>query len=388
MEFWGYRRKDGKVGIRNHVLVLATVGCAAEAAKKIADSVEGAVSFVNQNGCAETKNNFERTFKVLVGLAANPNVHSVLCVGLGCEFNKMDEFIAAVKRRSDKPIEGIIIQDEGGTINTVAKGTRIAQKMVIEASKCRRELCDISEFMMGIKCGGSDATSGLVSNPVMGLISDRLAAENSTAMFTETLEMVGAEHILAKRACTPELGERIVNFVHGREEEQARDGADFRTGQPSPGNKDGGITTIEEKSLGCIHKGGHTTIMEMTDYATPPKEKGLVLMDSPCYDMLSVTAMIAAGCQAVVFTTGRGNAIGNPIAPVIKVTANRQTYQHQEDNHDIDMSSVLEEGVSLQEMADITYNEMISILSGQLTKAEALKMGYSEVVISRSCDYL
>lgn len=384
----GYRRSDGKVGIRNNVLVIATVGCAAEVAKKIADSVDGAVSFINQNGCAETKNNIERTLKVLVGLAANPNIHSVLAVGLGCEFNKMDSFIAAVKQRCDKPIEGLIIQDEGGTINTVAKGTRIAQRMVIEASKCQREECDISEIMMGIKCGASDATSGLVSNPVMGLISDRLVAENSTSMVTETLEMVGAEHILAKRACTPELGERIVNFVHGREEEQAKDGADFRTGQPSPGNKDGGITTIEEKSLGCMHKGGHTPIMEMTDYATPPKEKGLVLMDSPCYDMLSVTAMIAAGCQFVVFTTGRGNAIGNPIAPVVKVTANGDTYRNQEDNHDIDMSPVLEKGVSLQEMADETYNFLIDVMSGMKTKSEALKMGYSEVVISRSCDYL
>jgi len=388
MELMGYRRKDGKVGIRNHVLVMATVACAAEVARKIADGLEGTVSFVNQNGCADSKKDLDRTINVLVGLCANPNIYGVVAVGLGCENNTMDTFIEKVKMRCDKPVEGLVIQKEGGTVNTIAKGTRIAQKMVIEASKCRREPFDISEFMLGIKCGGSDATSGLVSNPVMGLVSDRLEAEHSTAMFTETLEMVGAEHLLARRAATPEVADRILKFIYGREEEQKKAGTDFRTGQPSEGNKVGGITTIEEKSLGCIHKGGHTPIMEMTDYAVPPVKKGLVLMDSPCYDMLSVTAMIAAGCQAIVFTTGRGNAIGNPVAPVIKVTANRQTYQAMEENNDIDMSGVLEDGISLQEMADQTYDTIMDVLNGQLTKAEVLKMGYSEVVISRSCDYM
>lgn len=388
MKFMGYRRNDGKVGIRNHVLVLATVGCSGEVARKIADSVEGAVSFVNQSGCGESNKNLENTIAILVGYAANPNVHSVLAVGLGCEANGMDSFIEKVKSRCDKPIEGIIIQDEGGTTNAIAKGIKIAQRMVIEASKCQRTECDISEFMLGIKCGGSDATSGLVSNPVMGLVSDRLVAENSTSMFTETIEMIGTEHILAARAATPELGERIKALIKKREDDQLAAGADFRTGQPSPGNKAGGITTIEEKSLGCIHKGGHTTIQEMVDYATPPTKKGLVLMDSPCYDMLAVTAMFAAGCQAVVFTTGRGNGVGNPVGPVIKVTANRETFIKQEDNHDIDMSAVIEEGMSLQEMADITYDEMISIMNGQLTKAEVLKLGYTEVVISRACDYI
>lgn len=270
MKFLGFRRPDGKVGIRNHVLVLATVGCAAEAERQTADGIYGAVSFINQNGCGESSRNLRRTQDVLVGMAANPNVYGVVAIGLGCEMNRMDGFIKELRARTDKPIEGLLIQEEGGTIETVAKAKKIARRMVIEASMCRREECDISELMLGIECGGSDATSGLVSNPVMGIISDRI---------------------------------------------------------------------------------------------------------------------IAAGCQLIVFTTGRGNAIGSAVAPVMKVTANGDTARKLSDNIDLDMSAVLEEGVSLDAMADITMQQILDTLSGRLTSAEALKLGYSEAVISRACEY-
>ena len=177
--FMGYKRPYGRVGIRNHVLVLATVGCAAEAARQTADGIYGAVSFINQNGCGESSRNLRRTQDVLVGMAANPNVYGVVAIGLGCEMNRMDGFIKELRARTDKPIEGLLIQEEGGTIETVAKAKKIARRMVIEASMCRREECDISELMLGIECGGSDATSGLVSNPVMGIISDRIIAVHS-----------------------------------------------------------------------------------------------------------------------------------------------------------------------------------------------------------------
>lgn len=387
MKFWGYRRPDGRVGTRNHVLILATVGCAAETARLAAEGLCGAVSFVNQNGCGESSKNLRRTRDVLIGLAAHPNVYGVVAIGLGCEINRMDDFLAELKARTDKPVEALLIQEEGGTIETVAKAKKIARRMIIEASMCRREECDLSELILGVECGGSDATSGLVSNPIMGLVSDRVVAEGGTAMFSETVEMIGAEHILARRAATPEVGQKILDYVRFREDEQIAAGEDVRKTQPSPGNKDGGITTLEEKSLGCIHKGGHTPVVDMIDCAHAPTKKGLVLMDTPCYDMLSVTAKAAGGAQLIVFTTGRGNAIGNPVVPVMKVTANGDTYRKLSDNIDLDMSPVLERDMSLEEMADITLRQIVDTLSGRLTSAEVLKLGYSETIISRACEY-
>lgn len=387
MKFWGYRRPDGRVGTRNHVLILATVGCAAETARLAAEGLYGAVSFINQNGCGESSRNLRRTRDVLLGLAAHPNVYGVVAIGLGCEINRMDDFLAELKARTSKPVEALLIQEEGGTIETVAKAKKIARRMIIEASMCRREECDLSELILGVECGGSDATSGLVSNPVMGLVSDRVVAAGGTSMFSETVEMIGAEHILARRAATPEVGQKILDYVRHREQEQIDAGEDVRKTQPSPGNKDGGITTLEEKSLGCIYKGGSTPIVDMIDCAHAPEKKGLVLMDTPCYDMLSVTAKAAGGCQLIVFTTGRGNAIGNPVVPVMKVTANGETFRRMNDNIDLDMSSVLTENVSLDEMADRTLRQIADTLSGRLTSAEVLGLGYSETIISRACEY-
>ena len=375
------------MGTRNHVLILATVGCAAETARLAADGLYGAVSFINQNGCGESSRNLRRTRDVLLGLAAHPNVYGVVAIGLGCEINRMDDFLSELKARTSKPVEALLIQEEGGTIETVAKAKKIARRMIIEASMCRREECDLSELILGVECGGSDATSGLVSNPVMGLVSDRVVAAGGTSMFSETVEMIGAEHILARRAATPEVGQKILDYVRHREQEQIDSGEDVRKTQPSPGNKDGGITTLEEKSLGCIYKGGSTPIVDMIDCAHAPEKKGLVLMDTPCYDMLSVTAKAAGGCQLIVFTTGRGNAIGNPVVPVMKVTANGETFRRMNDNIDLDMSGVLTENVSLDEMADRTLRQIADTLSGRLTSAEVLGLGYSETIISRACEY-
>lgn len=375
------------MGTRNHVLILATVGCAAETARLAAEGLYGAVSFINQNGCGESSRNLRRTRDVLLGLAAHPNVYGVVAIGLGCEINRMDDFLAELKARTSKPVEALLIQEEGGTIETVAKAKKIARRMIIEASMCRREECDLSELILGVECGGSDATSGLVSNPVMGLVSDRVVAAGGTSMFSETVEMIGAEHILARRAATPEVGQKILDYVRHREQEQIDAGEDVRKTQPSPGNKDGGITTLEEKSLGCIYKGGSTPIVDMIDCAHAPEKKGLVLMDTPCYDMLSVTAKAAGGCQLIVFTTGRGNAIGNPVVPVMKVTANGDTFRRMNDNIDLDMSGVLTENVSLDEMADRTLRQIADTLSGRLTSAEVLGLGYSETIISRACEY-
>jgi altronate dehydratase large subunit len=388
MEFEGYKRVDGKIGIRNHVLVLPTVVCANETCRVIAENLPGAVSLVNQNGCGEVEGNLKITRKVLSGLAANPNVFGTLMIGLGCELNQAEEMSRIIRSRTSKPLEVLLIQEEGGTLNTIHKGIRIAQNLISEASACRRQAFDLSHLTLGLECGGSDATSGLVANPVAGRVSDLLVEMGGTAMLSETTELVGAEHLLAQRAASPDVAKRIYEIVRRREKQLKSVGEDLRSGQPSPGNRTGGLSTIEEKSLGCIHKGGTTPVMEVVEYAAEPKTKGLVIMDTPGYDVLSVTAKAAGGCQLVIFTTGRGNPVGNPIVPVIKVTANRDTFKKMGDNIDLDLSEVLEGERSIEEAAKEMLKEVIRITNGKRTKAEVYGFGFTETVMSRLCDYV
>jgi altronate dehydratase large subunit len=388
MQFNGYKRVDGKIGIRNHVLVLPTVACANETCRIIAENLPEAVSLVNQNGCGEVEGNRKITQIVLSGLAANPNVFGTLMIGLGCELNQAEEMSRIIRSKTSKPLEVLLIQEEGGTLNTITRGIRIAQNLIREASSCERDVFDISDLTIGLECGGSDSTSGLVANPVVGRVSDLLVDMGGTAMFSETTELVGAEHLLAQRAASPEVGKRIFEIVERRENQLKSVGEDLRSGQPSPGNRAGGLSTIEEKSLGCIHKGGTRPIVEVVDYAKEPKMKGLVIMDTPGYDVLSVTAKVAGGCQLVIFTTGRGNPIGNPIAPVIKITANRDTFNKMRDNIDLDFSEVLDGGRSIEEAGKEMLEEVIRIANGKRTKAEVYGFGFTETVMSRLCDYV
>jgi altronate dehydratase large subunit len=375
-------------GIRNHVLILPTVGCATETCRIVSGLVNGAVSFVNQNGCGEVEGNRKLTQTVLAGLAANPNVYGTLLIGLGCEPNSVDEMSRLISSKTNKPIRKLVIQEEGGTVNTICKAVKLAQEMVTEASSCEPEEFSISEMMLGIECGGSDASSGLAANPVMGRVSDTLVELGGTAIFSETPEIIGAEHILARRCLEQSSGQKILNICAELETTLARASEDLRSGQPSPGNRAGGITTLEEKSLGCIYKGGTKPISEVVECAHRPSRKGLIFMDTPGYDILSVTAKVAAGCQIIVFTTGKGNPIGNPIDPVLKVTANRKTFAGMRDNIDMDLSPVLEGEKSIQEMGREVFDEIIRVACGKRTKTEIHGFGFSEVLIRRVCDYV
>jgi altronate dehydratase large subunit len=387
MKFYGYRRSDGRIGVRNHVLILPTVACSNETCRIIAETLPEAVSLVNQNGCGEVEGNLRITQRVLSGLAANPNVFGTLMVGLGCELNQAEEMSGIIRAKTDKPLEVLLIQEEGGTLNTIHKGIRIVRDMIEKASSCRRDLFDISGLTVGVECGGSDATSGLAANPAVGRTCDLLVEEGGTAMFSETTEMVGAEHLLARRAEVSEVRQRIFEIVDRRERHLRAAGEDLRSGQPSPGNRAGGLSTIEEKSLGCIHKGGTTPVVEVLDYAVEPGKKGLVIMDTPGYDVLSVTAKVAGGCQVIVFTTGRGNPVGNPIAPVIKVTANKDTFHKMRDNMDVDLGDVLDGRKSIDEAGREMLEEIVRIANGKKTKAEIYGFGFTETVMSRICDY-
>lgn len=384
--FMGYRRPDGRAGVRNHVLILPASVCASDTARIVANQVEGAVTFNNQLGCSQVAPDQQLTMDVMAGYAANPNVYGIVVISLGCENCQMDLVVKAIRERTNKPIEQFIIQKEGGTLKTVERATRAARAMVAEASLLQREPIPVSELIVGTECGGSDPTSGLAANVLVGELSDRLVDLGATTILSETTEFIGAEHILAKRAATPEVHDRILEIVHRYERAIRLVGEDVRDGNPSPGNKAGGITTLEEKSLGCIHKGGHRPVMAVYDYAKQIDKKGLVIMDTPGNDPSSVAAMVAGGAQVVVFTTGRGTPTGNPIVPVIKLTGNRETYKTMNDNLDLDASPVLYEPETTAELADRFLDLVIETADGRKAKAEAL--GFTEMAIARVCNFV
>jgi altronate dehydratase large subunit len=384
--FWGYRRPDGRVGIRNKIFILPASVCASDTTRIIASQIGGAVSFNNQNGCSQIDRDQQLTMDVMAGMAANPNVYGTVVVSLGCENCQMDLVVKAIRERTNKPLARFIIQENGGTIATIEKAVRAGLQMAREASAERREEVPLSELILGTNCGGSDPTSGLAANPLIGEISDRLAALGGTSVLSETTEFAGAEHILAARARTEEIGERIRYIVKRYEDAFRLLGADIRDGNPSPGNIRGGISTLEEKSLGCIHKGGHAPVEAVYDYAKQIAARGLVIMDTPGNDASSVAGMVAGGCQLVVFSTGRGTPTGNPIVPVIKVTANRDTWACMADNLDFDASSLIVNPDSLSDLSGRLFAEMIDVANGRLTRSETL--GYTEMAIARFCNYV
>ena len=386
MNFYGYRRPDGRVGVRNHVLILPASVCASDTTRIISQQVTGSVTFNNQNGCSQVPPDQELTMDVMAGFAANPNIYGTVVVSLGCENCQMDLVVDAIKARTNKPLKSVIIQEAGGTLKAIEQAVRYAKEMVQEASLLRREEFPISELIVGTECGGSDPTSGLAANPVVGELSDRMVDLGGTSILSETTEFIGAEHILAKRGKNEEVRQRILDIVHRYEKALQLVGDEVRVGNPSPGNKAGGITTLEEKSLGCIHKGGHRVINAVYDYAKQVEEKGLVIMDTPGNDPSSVAAMVAGGAQVIVFTTGRGTPTGNPISPVIKITGNKLTYAAMEDNIDFDASPAIYGEKTLGELGDELLQMVVDTANGKQTKAESL--GYTEIAIARVCNYV
>lgn len=385
--FMGYRRADGTVGIRNHVLILPTSVCASDTTNRIAHAVEGCVSFHNQNGCSQVDIDRDVTMDALAGFAANPNIYGVLCVSLGCEGCQNDMVVEAIRARTDKPVKTLVIQQVGGSIKAVEEGTRMAREMVAEADACMREKADISELILGTNCGGSDPSSGLGSNPLIGEVSDYLVAAGGTSVLCETPELFGGEHILARRAATKEVGEQILKIVYDYEQYVQMFGAEMREGNPSPGNMAGGLTTLEEKSLGCIHKAGHSPINAVYGYAKQLKaHEGLVIMDTPGNDPSSVAGIIAGGCQLVVFSTGLGTPTGNAIAPVYRLTANKHTYEIMRDNTDLDASPTIYGPETMEEMRDRMLDDIIAVCNGRKVCAEVL--GYTETALPHLCNYM
>ena len=386
MEFWGYRRAEGRAGIRNHVLILPSCVCGSETARIVASQVKGAVNIVFNTGCSDVQANTDMSQKVLTGFACNPNVYGVVIIGLGCETVGHRQLREKIQAMTSKPVVSFGIQEEGGTLKTIEKAVRAAREMAAEAAMQPKERFDISELLLGIECGGSDATSGLASNPVVGELSDLLVDLGASTIMSESIEWIGGEHVLARRAATPEIHNQIIEVCRAYEEHLKAAGQDCRAGQPTPGNKAGGLSTLDEKSLGCIRKGGTRPIVEVLQQAERPTKTGAIVMDTAGFDISSVTSMVAGGCSAVIFTTGRGTPTGNAIAPVIKVTANERTYRMMEDNMDVDLSPIIRGEKTFREMGEELLEEIGAVCNGKLTKAEAY--GFSDIAVDHVCRFV
>ncbi len=381
MKFRGYRRGDGKVGIRNQVLILPTSVCSTQLALEIATKVKGCTYINNSFGCCQVGGDAKLTYKTIVNAGKNPNAGAVVVVGLGCEGLEPQK-VADELAKTGKPVACVVIQEEGGTLKAFAKGCEVARKFSHQLSLQTREECDVSELILAIECGGSDTTSGLGSNPACGAASDLLIGEGGTSILSETTELIGAEHVLARRAINDEVKDKLIQIVRNCEERAKALGEDIRGGQPTPGNIKGGLTSIEEKSLGCIHKAGTAPLQGVLDYADIPEAKGLFVMDTPGQDIESVSGMVAGGAQVVIFTTGRGTPTGNPLAPVIKITANKTTFEKMKDNIDIDASAIIEGTKTIKGVGEDILKEIIAVANGKTTKAEEL--GHKEFSIYKT----
>lgn len=377
MEFNGYRRSNGIVGTRNYVGILSTVVCANEVADAVSRQVQGTASFMHQQGCCQTPVDIKRVNETLIGLGSNPNLASVLLVSLGCESTDLNDVAKAISK-TGKRVETVVIQDVGGAARTIAEGVLLVQDMVQEASKMVRVPCPVSELVLGLKCGSSDTTSGLAPNPALGIASDFLVEAGGTSILGEVTEFIGAEHLLAQHAKDPLIGQEIIGLVQRMEDRAKSVGADIRGGQPTGGNIKGGLTTIEEKSLGAIAKAGNAPIQAVYEYGVVPRVKGLVVMDSPGREPEMLTGLAAAGCNVIAFTTGRGAPQGFPFVPVVKITGNRVTWDKLRDHMDVDVSAVIEGKESLPEAGKRIFREILEVCSGRLTKAEI--SGYNKAM--------
>ena len=344
------------------------------------------MNIVFNTGCSDVAANTAMSQKVLTGFACNPNVYGVVIIGLGCETVPHKKLKEKIQAMTSKPVVSFGIQDEGGTLKTIEKAVRAARDMAAEAAMQPKEWFDASEFFLGIECGGSDATSGIASNPAVGELSDILVDMGATSMMSESIEWIGGEHVLAKRAANQEIQNQIIEVCKAYEEHLEAAGQDCRAGQPTPGNKAGGLSTLDEKSLGCIRKGGTRPINEVLEQAARPTKTGAIVMDTAGYDISSVTSMVAAGCQAVIFTTGRGTPTGHAIVPVLKVTANGRTFAWMEDNMDIDLSPIIRGEKTYQEMGREMVGAIEDICNGKMTKAEAY--GFSDIAVDHVCRYV
>ena len=390
--FQGYLRADGRAATRNYLGVLASVNCSASVCRFIADAmapellaqypnVDGVVALGHGTGCGQSGASvgFDYLQRCLAGYARHPNFAGVLLVGLGCEVNQISALMENMSLAQGPLLRAMNIQDAGGTAKTVAWGVGILKEMLPVADQARRQTLPASHLMLGLECGGSDAYSGLTANPALGAAADLLVAHGGTAILSETPEIYGAEHLLTRRAVSQEVGDKLAGRIKWWEDYTALHGASLDN-NPSPGNKAGGLTTILEKSLGAVAKGGTTNLVEVYEYARPVSAKGMVFMDTPGYDMPSITGMVAGGANLVCFTTGRGTVCGSKPTPSLKLATNSRMYHHMAEDMDINCGLIADGEATVEDMGRAIFELILETASGQATKSEALGFGDQEFV--------
>jgi arabinonate dehydratase len=390
--FEGFKRANGKAGTRNYVGILTSVNCSTTVAGFIAREIErsgilddypnidGIVALKQANGCVIDYRGviFDTLKRTTWGYATNPNMGGVIMVGLGCEGFQIPRFKEAYHVEESDIFRTMTIQETGGTRKTVEKGVEAVRDMLPIVNDVRREALPASELMLALQCGGSDGYSGITANPALGVAADILVRNGGTAILSETPEIYGAEHLLTRRAVTPEVGEKLVDIIHWWEDYAARNNMEMNN-NPSPGNKLGGLTTILEKSLGAAAKGGTTPLTAVYSYAEPVTEKGFVFMDTPGYDPVSATGQVAGGANILAFTTGRGSAYGCKPTPSIKIATNSDIYEKMIDDMDVNGGDVLD-GHTLEQKGQEIFDEILAVASGRKTKSELLGYGDNEFV--------
>ncbi len=390
--FQGIARPNGRVATRNYLGILTSVNCSATVARYIAErfdkaaladtpNVDGVVALVHGTGCgmADSGEGYANLQRTLWGFARHPNFGGVLMAGLGCEVNQIDFLLEAYGIERGPRFRTMTIQDAGGTRKAVERGVAMIEEMLPEADKVERQALPASHLTLALQCGGSDAYSGITANPALGAAADLLVRHGGTAILAETPEIYGAEHLLTRRAVSPEVAEKLVARIAWWEDYTARNGGKMDN-NPSPGNKAGGLTTILEKSLGAAAKGGTTNLSGVYRYAEPVDSKGFVFMDSPGYDPCSVTGQVASGANLVCFTTGRGSVFGCKPVPSMKLATNTPMYRRMEEDMDIDCGAVIDEGMPIAELGEQIFRRLLEVASGSPTKSEAQGFGDEEFV--------
>ena len=389
--FDGYRRASGAVGTRNYVGIVTSVNCSASAAKLLTreaersglldayPGVDGIVPIVHGAGCCIGTDDdaFRKLQRAIWGYATHPNFASVLMLGLGCEANQIPLMLETLGRPKDDSFQYYTLQSAGGTRKSIEKGLIWLESALQQAAQARREPIDASYLNVALQCGGSDGYSGITANPALGHAVDLLVRQGGTAALAETPEIYGAENLLTDRAASPEVGRKLVGLLEWWEDYAAKHGSEMNN-NPTPGNKMGGLTTILEKSLGAVAKAGSSNLNGVYQYGEKITEKGLVFVDSPGYDPVSLTGEVASGCNMICFTTGRGSCYGNKPVPSIKIASNSTMYHHMQDDMDINCGTIAEGAETVAEAGERIFHSILETASGKLTKSEALDIGDAE----------
>jgi altronate hydrolase len=391
--FQGIVRADGKVATRNYLGILTSVNCSAHTAKMIADqfrrpgrlddypNVDGVVALTHGTGCgmADDGEGIAVLRRTLAGYAEHPNFAGFLMLGLGCEVNQIRGVSEGWRLDPSRPVATMTIQEQGGTVATVRAGVEALEAMLPQANDVARQTVPVSELVLGLNCGGSDAYSGITANPALGAAVDILVRHGGTAVLGETPEVYGAEHLLTRRAVSPEIAEKLVDQIHWWEAYTAKNNGSMDN-NPSPGNKAGGLTTILEKSLGAVAKGGTTNLTGVYGYAEKVTAKGFTFMDTPGYDPVSVTGIVAGGATVMCFTTGRGSVLGCKPTPSIKLATNTEMYERMAGDMDVNCGVILSEGESVQAVGERLFQFILDTASGRKTFSEELGFGQEEFV--------